>query len=196
MFTTSYKYLILIFIGLIVCVLSSCSNSDYTPKPRGFFRIDFPKREYTKYNADCPFEFEYPVYAKIVRDEFPGAEPCWLNIEFPQFKGTLHLSYKVINKNLRNFTEDSRTLAMRHTVKAEAINENPFITPNHIYGMMYDIEGNTASSIQFYLTDSTKNFLRVSLYFNVVPQSDSLAPVIDFVKKDITRMIDTFKWKE
>ncbi|HEY1061271.1 MAG TPA: gliding motility lipoprotein GldD, partial [Daejeonella sp.] len=64
-----------------------------------------------------------------------------------------------------------------------------------VYGIYYSIDGNTASSVQFFLTDSTKNYLRGALYFNEQPRLDSIQPVLDFVKKDIDQMIKTFKWR-
>ncbi len=190
---THFRNNLLFFIFL--SFFCACTN-EYTPKPRGFFRIDFPAKKYSDYNTGCPFVFQYPDYAIPVNDPDPGAEPCWINIEFPSFKATLHLSYKSLaNNKLRSLTEDSRTLAMKHTIKAEEINERPFVTRNGIFGLMYDIKGNTASSVQFYLTDTLHNFIRGSLYFNVTPNADSIAPVAEFINKDIDRFIDTFRWK-
>ena len=132
--------------------------------------------------------------------------PCWLNIEFPQFKGTLHLSYFNMTENnqlgnrnrLEKYLEDSRSLAYKHTIKAHSINEEKIERgKDHIHGIIYQIDGlNTASSIQFFLTDSTKHFVRGALYFNVAPRNDSLAPVISFVKSDIYHLIETFNWSE
>ena len=178
----------------LLAIFSSC-ETDYTPKPRGFFRIDFPPKSYRPYESNCPFRFEIPGYSSVEQDSFPGAQPCWLNIQFPSFRATLHLSYRRVEQNLRQLTEDSRTLAMKHSAKAEEISENPFFTPRHIFGLRYDIMGNAASPVQFYLTDSTQNFLRGSLYFNVTPEADSLAPVLSFIGKDINRFLQTFEWK-
>jgi len=61
----------------------------------------------------------------------------------------------------------------------------------------YNIKGaDAASTYQFYLTDSTSNFLRGALYFDLVPNNDSLSPVIDFLKADIEQMITSFRWKK
>jgi gliding motility-associated lipoprotein GldD len=65
----------------------------------------------------------------------------------------------------------------------------------HVYGMVYEIGGNAASSIQFHVTDSSQNFLRGALYFYAMPNADSLAPVISFVRSDIDHLLKTFKWK-
>ncbi len=183
---------------LIICILffiSSCKN-DYIPKPRGYFRIDFPEKEYQLFSSDCNYRFEYPTYAKIAKFEGPNAQPCWINIEFPSFKSKIHITYKKINHNLSSYFEDVRTIAYKHIIKADDIIETPVINENkRVYGMIYDIKGNTASSVNFYLTDSIQNFFSASLYFSVVPNKDSLAPVISFFKKDIEHLIETFEWK-
>jgi gliding motility-associated lipoprotein GldD len=137
-----------------------------------------------------------PVYSKIGNDKNYGAEPCWLNLNFPNFNGTLHLSYKAVNDNLKGYLEDTYTLASKHQVKSSGIEEQ-FISrgSNKVYGLIYEIKGNVASSFQFFITDSTHHFLRGALYFNAVPNSDSIAPVLEFIKKDIYQMIATFEWK-
>jgi gliding motility-associated lipoprotein GldD len=181
-------------LGLLVS-LFSCEGS-YTPKPRGYFRIQLPKKEYRLYTSDAPYTFEYPSYAIISKDTDRNTEPYWINIFYPKFKGQLHVSYKPLKNNLNKYIEDSRTLAYKHTVKADAIDEETIQTPNHVWGTMYLIEGNTASSTQFFITDSIHHFLRASLYFNIPPKSDSLAPVLQFIKKDLVHMIKTFRWKD
>ena len=178
-------------------LISSCNSDDEAtaPKPKGYFRIDFPKKSYIPYKSDCPFTFDYPVYASVVIDNRKGAEPCWLDINYPNYKSTLHLSYKQVKNNLGKFIEDSRTLATKHEIKASAIDEQIIVrNSDKVYGLLYNIEGNTASSLQFYLTDSTRHFLRGALYFNAVPNSDSIAPVLDFIRKDVNRMVQSFKW--
>lgn len=172
----------------------SCQDN-YTPKPRGYFRIDFPKKQYQQYQGECPFSFEFPVYAEVKKDASKNTQPCWINVEYGAFRAKLHLSYKEVTKdNLNSLIEDSRMLVYKHTVKADAINESVIKTKNNVSGIFYALEGSTASAVQFYLTDSTRNFIRGSLYFYTVPRPDSLAPVITFLKKDITHMIDTFRW--
>ena len=183
---------------LMVSLLSAGCTHDYAPKPRGYFRIVFPKKNYQQYNGGCPFTFTYPTYTFIEPDRKPGSKPCWLNVQFPQFKGTLHLSYDAITskKMFDELAEDAHKLAFKHTVKATAIDEGTIRNPVYkIYGIYYTIDGNAASSAQFYLTDSTKNYLRGALYFNTEPRLDSIQPVLDFVKKDVDVMIKSFRWK-
>ncbi len=181
---------------LLLMLLALACQRSYTPKPRGFLRIDFPAKEYVLFDSVCPYTFEYPSYGKIVPDTDYMTEPCWINIDFPDFDGIIHISYKEVNQNLNDFIEDSRALTYKHTIKADAIKETVYSNPElEVHGILYDIKGNAASSIQFYLTDSNEHFLRGSLYFNVQPDKDSLAPVISFFREDIIHLVESFAWK-
>jgi gliding motility-associated lipoprotein GldD len=192
------KNYLLCCLCILVCSFAACTNPGYSPKPRGYFQIKFPKKEYVSYTGGCPFSFEYPKYATIGADQERGAAPCWNNMSFPQFNARLHLTYyDVSSKNeYAGLVEDARTLAFKHTVKANAIDQQLINYPDRkVYGVYYAIEGNTASSVQFFLTDSAKHYFRGALYFNERPQYDSVAPVVKFIKKDIDQMISTFRWK-
>ena len=190
---------LLVFAALSINALFvSCANEDevYSPKPRGYFRIDMPQKEYALYNCDCPYEFDIPKYAVIAKDKHLNAEPCWVNIEFPQFKATIHMSYKKVENNIGTYLEDARAFAVKHQIKATGMNESVIIRDSSkVYGLLYDIEGNTASSLQFYLTDSTNHFLRGALYFKASPNTDSLKLVIDFIRQDVIQLITTTRWK-
>jgi gliding motility-associated lipoprotein GldD len=191
------KKVLLIFFFPIFILLASCGNND-VPKPRGYYRIDFPKKEYRSFDTTFPFTFEYPVYAKIFRDSSSLSEPYWINIAYFPYHAQLHLSYKPVRNNLNRFLEDARTLVNKHIPKANAISQREFMNADgKVYGLVYDIRGSdAASAYQFYLTDSVSNFVRGALYFDLVPNNDSLAPVIDFLKADIEHMITTFRWKK
>lgn len=190
-----------VFVSFICVCLSafiSCSEEAFfSPKPRGYPRIAFPEKKYRLYDSVCPYAFEIPAYARIAPDRHAGAEPCWLNVEFPRFRATVHLSYKKVENNLGKYLDDSHDFANRHQIKATGLEEIPILLDSsRVYGLMFDISGNTASNVQFYLTDSTRHFLRGALYFNTVPNIDSLRVVIDFLKEDILHMINTTQWKE
>jgi len=195
------KVSIIKILGVLVIAfaVSACNGGhDYSPKPRGYFRIIFPKKEYQNYESGCPITFTYPKYAYIEPDKTKGAKPCWLNMQFPDFKGTLHLSYEHINskKEFDELIEDAHKLSFKHTVKATSIDEGIIHYPDRkVYGIYYTIDGNAASSVQFYLTDSTKNYIRGALYFNTEPRLDSIQPVLTFVKQDVNLMIKSFRWK-
>lgn len=189
------KYIsILAFGGLF---FNACQQG-YTPKPTGYPRIDFPPKSYRLFDSICPFTFKYPAYARIVMDKSAGSGECWYDITIRQFKAKIHLTYKDVSdaKEFYKMSEDARTFAYKHTVKAEDIVDSPFVRrANRVSGIYYDIAGNTASAIQFYATDSTKHYLRGALYFDTRPNKDSLAPVIRFLHTDIDTLIRSLKWK-
>ena len=172
-------------------------NETYTPKPRGYYRINLPKKNYHLFDSLFPYKFEYPDYCKIEIDTLPQAQPYWINLHFGAMKGTLHISYKKLKENFGQCTEDARTLVYKHTVKADDIQEKRIEYPDkQVFGIGYEISGNAASSYQFFLSDSSKNFLRGALYFNSTPNIDSIEPVLKFVKEDIDHFIKTFEWKD
>jgi gliding motility-associated lipoprotein GldD len=169
------------------------------PKPTGYFRIDLPKRSYVLFDngKDLPFSFEYPSYGKLSTESENIKEPGWLNIEFPFYKAKIYLTYKNINNNFEGLMEQTYKMNVKnHISKADAINEQVISNPeNKVFGILYDLKGNTASAVQFYVTDSIKHYLRGSLYFAAEPDADSLEPVINFFRGDIVNLIETLKWK-
>lgn len=185
-------------IVLFLFILTACDENS-VPKPRGYFRLEMPERNYLSFDTNFPYTFEYPTYSKISRDPYSLDEPYWININFPRFKGTLHISYKSVNDtNLIGFLEDSRKFVVKHISKASAIYDSLILDRERkVYGMIYEIQGSAvASPFQFFVTDSTDHFVRGALYFNVVPNNDSLLPVIQFLRDDIHHLLKTFQWKK
>ncbi len=192
------KYLkIVILICFVFSLITSCEDDDditFSPKPRGFHRISFPEKKYHPFTSNCNYTFEVPNYSVLKAKS--GKDSCWYDVMFPAYKATVHLSYKSISNNLSKYIEDSRDFAIRHQIKATGLNESVVYRDTaKVYGLLYDIAGNTASSVQFYVTDSTHHFLRGALYFNVPPNVDSMQLVIDYLRKDIIHLIKTTKWK-
>jgi gliding motility-associated lipoprotein GldD len=210
------RYLLLF--ELLLLALLSC-NSNYTPKPKGYFNITFPQHQYQLFNqTGYPYTFEYPVYANIVKDsayfDTDPDNPYWINIDYPSFNAKIYLSYKTIGgkslykvktetgfkdsssvntfDNLRN---DAYKITFKHTTKASSIEDSAFITPQGIGGIFFQVGGNAATGKQFFVTDTIKHFLRGALYFNDTPNEDSLSIVYDFIGKDMQYMINTLKWK-
>ena len=189
----------IIFVLLIaVGMMASCNTSPYTPKPRGYFRIDLPEKQYVLLDTTFPYSFEYPTYATVNPDLHSPNEKYWINLDFKPFNATLLLSYKKVNGNLISYLEDAHTLVTKHIPKADAIYDSLIVDrQRNVFGLTYEIEGSGAASpYQFFLTDSTTHFLRGALYFNTVPNNDSLQPVIDFIQKDIEHLVGTLQWKK
>ena len=183
-------------ISIIYLLLAYSCKEEYIPKPRGYFRIDFPEKTYTQLDsAALPYRFEIPRYSSIEADKGRITEPYWVNLEIPKHRAEVHISYKKVNNNLLELTEDSRNLAYKHSIKADAINERIYVNPQKkVFGTIYLIDGNAASPLQFYLTDSTTHFLRGALYFREVPNIDSIRPVIEFLTPDVIHLIETTEW--
>lgn len=144
-----------------------------------------------------PYNFQVPSYSIPGNDPVNPNQHDWITIEVPANHAQIHLSYKKINNDLGAFIEESRSLAYKHTQKASSIEEQIFINPvKRVYGTIYNIKGNAASPMQFYLTDSVKHFLRGSLYIREIPNIDSLHPVINFLNQDVLHLIKTTEWKD
>ena len=184
-----------VFGGLL---LFSCEDQERPlPKPKGYFRIDLPQKEYVKIDTLQRYAFEVPDYALLTNDPYAPEQKNWVNVEMPRFKASIHLTHKDVNGNLREYLEDVHTMLTKHLQKANGMNDSLIVnSEHHVYGMMIEMDGKgVAVPLQFYLTDSTANFVRGALYFNFVPNNDSMQPVIDYIRQDIDRMIETFEWK-
>ena len=190
-------FLLLLVNCILLTVFVSCDDKTYQPKPKGYFRIDLPEKEYVSLDSMKYYSFEHPVYSKITPDYLSPEEKEWVNVEFPSFKGTIHISYKNVDNNIEKYLEDSYYMMTKHISRAMEIRDSVVANPERkVYGLVYFLEGEgVASPLQFYLTDSVNHFLRGSLYFNVKTINDSLAPVIDFITDDIRHLIETVKWK-
>ena len=188
--------IISLILGLTI-LLVSCSEN-YTPLPRGYFRIDLPEHTYRLSDTTFPYYFEYPEYAELQNSPHNPDSMYWVNVIYPQFKATVYLSYKSIDGNLITYLEDAYTLVSKHIPKADAINDSLIVdNDRNIFGLTYKIEGSGAASpYQFFVTDSASHFLRGALYFDIVPNNDSLEPVIDFITDDIEHLINTLEWKK
>jgi gliding motility-associated lipoprotein GldD len=208
------------FIIICSCVFFVACNSPYVSKKRGYYTIDLPRRQYQQFNQPgFPYSFEYPVYATVMQDttyfDNNPENSYWRNIDFPQFHARIFLSYKEIGGKAMykikqpngqykdsfavnvfdKMVADAFTLTNKNNVVSNSINDSLIHTPNGINGVFFKVGGNAATAKQFFLSDTTKNFIRGALYFDVTPNADSLKPVQDFLQVDMEHMINTFKWK-
>lgn len=187
---------------LLICMLlAACAQPDYVPKPHAYPRIDFPAKNYRLFDsAGSAYTFEMPLYAAMQKDTSGvyTAKPGWFNMRFIPFDATLHITYHKFSNwaQYDSLINDTRKLVNKHIQRAEDITENPVYNPDRkLYGMIFDIQGNTATNFNFYLTDSNRHFFRGALYFNKQTNPDSIAPVYDFMRKDLAHLIETFAWK-
>lgn len=189
------KLISLIF--LIIISLSACKEAP-TPKPHGYLRIDMPEHSYKAIGETLPFTFEQAQIAQLerVRSSVKHRKDVqWYNLHYKKYNAKIHLSYIPVTNNLDSLHEESHEFVFEHTIKADAIDEMLINKPQEkVFGLLYDLQGNTASNMEFYVSDSTSHFLRGALYFETTPNIDSLAPIVDFIKKDIIHLINTLEW--
>lgn len=179
-------------------LLTACSE-DYLPKPKGYNRIDLPQHDYQVLTEDHPYAFEYSKSAVIKKDVSYIAEPHWIDVYYPDFKAYIQLTYKKINGKTKAFDEhidDSHKLAGKHNIKAYSIEEGQVRTPKGYNATIFELEGEVPSQFQFYITDSTRHFLRGAIYFQTATKNDSLAPVIEYMKYDAMHLVNTLDWKK
>lgn len=206
---------------IFVLFLFAGCNSVYTSKKKGYFNIDLPGHSYKSYDqADFPYSFEYPSYAIPVKDstyfDSTPENDYWVNIDFPQFEARIFLSYKIIGgksvykiKNadgtykdsiginqFDKMVNDAFNLTNKNEAVATSIKDSVFRTKNNVSGVFFKVGGNAATATQFFLSDTTRHFLRGALYFSATPNADSIRPVQQFLEEDIKHLINTFKWKE
>lgn len=185
------EYLFLVFCFLFF----SCR--DYTPKPKGYARIDRTKTEMKEFKH-FDFSFLYPDDAKIEEVKKDVKNEFWFNLSYPAYNATLYCTYISIDKNkLPSMIEDSYQLAYSHALKADGIEQTVFNDSiEYKIGVIYDIKGAVAVPFQFYVTDDHSHFLRGSLYFNDLVKADSIAPVVTFLRQDIEGIIQSLKWND
>jgi gliding motility-associated lipoprotein GldD len=184
----------------LVCILflASCER-EYLPKPLGYNRLELPEAAYQLLPDTLPYRFEYSKYAKLIDDSSAINERYWIELYYPLLKSNVHITYKPLRndqKLLKEFLDDAYRLTSKHQIKAYAINEAITRTPNGKTAVIAELEGEVPSQFQFTMTDSINHFLRGALYFNTKVQNDSLAPAIEYMKKDIMHMINTLEWKK
>lgn len=184
------------FVFSFFLIFTSCGKTSI-PRPYGYFRVDLPPHSYSQFDsAALPYSFDLSEFAQVNGRSQKG-ESYWIDINYPALNASVYCSYKPVHGNLYDLLEDTRKIVYKHTVRADAIDDNIFINrPQKVYGIFYDLEGNTASQAQFILTDSTQHFFRAALYFDNVPNKDSIAPMAEYVKQDMKRMMESFKWKK
>lgn len=182
--------------AFLMLALSACDR-EYLPKPLGYNRLELPEHEYHALPDTLPYTFEYSRHAKLLRDTSTIRERFWIEIYYPVMKSNIHITYKALHndrKLLKEYLDDAYTLIAKHQIKAYAINEAITLTPSGKTAVMAELEGEVPSQFQFTITDSTDNFLRGALYFNTKVQNDSLAPAIEYMKKDMMHLINTLEW--
>jgi gliding motility-associated lipoprotein GldD len=192
--------LLLVVVNLLACRTKRADEApSFTPKPKGYPRLDIPKHSYKPLGEDHPYSFEVSKEAIVKKDTFPDAEAHWIFLHYPQYDADIQLTYKPLNGNvskLQALIKDAHNLTFKHNVKAYGIQEKVYTAPNGTKANILDLEGEVPSQVQFYTTDSSQHYLRGALYFKTAMANDSLQPAITHLREDIVHLINTLKWKK
>jgi len=192
---------VVFFLFIFSSILISCSNSEeneYVPRPKGYNQIILPKAKYQSLKGDYPYSFDISTYAKVLPDTVSWAEPYWIYIYYPKWKAFIQITYKDLTKSNNKLTyliDDAYKLAFKHQGKASHIQDYVLTTKSGKKAGVFELEGEVATSLQFYVSDSTNHYLRGAVYVRTATENDSLAPIIQFLKKDAIHLIETLRWK-
>jgi gliding motility-associated lipoprotein GldD len=191
------SFLIIVLLALTI----ACGNKStvYYPKPKGFERIDLPKQGYQMLKGNYPYTFEYSKAAVITPDKTKDAEPYWILVEYPTLNAKIQFTYKPLEGDLTKLDKhvaDAYKLASKHQVRATAQREQVVQLKNGKKVVIIEIDGEVPSHFQFYATDTSKHFLRGAVYLNAATMNDSLQPVVDYLKADSRRILETLKWNK
>jgi len=170
--------------------MNSCKE-EVLPKPKAQLRLEYPSPTYTPINTGCPYVFDASDETKVKLND-----KCWVNIDYAKLKASINMTYRPVDNNLKELFLEAEKLTFNHTIKADGISSIPYANKEHkVYGSIFEVSGNAASPIQFHVTDSSSHFITGAVYFNVQPNYDSIKPAINYLQKDIIRMIESLQWK-
>lgn len=184
------KILYSLFSIIFTLLIISCDDT-VLPKPKAYLSLEYPNKEYKKLEVTRPYSFDVLESATIIDEK-----NNWLKITYPNLKGSIDITYRPVENNLKELLTEAEKLVFKHAVKADQIVPKDFINPKkRVFGSLYEITGNAASHLQFHITDSTNNFIKGSLYFYVKPNYDSILPAVAYIKKDVLKLVETLEWK-
>lgn len=188
----------LILICLSASLLLACKNDNPIPKPPTYLRTELPDHSYRVVSIECPYELKLAELYNYKPCVFEKSNFCMQQIDLGPLNGSLFLYYIHIPSKdslpaIINYANDK---VDEHKIKADKIDFIQFIDKEkRVYGTLFELKGNVATNFQFYLTDSTNNFVRGEVLLNCRPNYDSLRPSLAYLKVDILEMLENFKWK-
>ena len=194
-YTINLKTIIALSLCSSAIFFVSCNKNEDVAKPLGEIRLEYPTQTYVQFTENAPYTFQYSNFGKIVK----GKQPNWYVVSYPKMKATIYLTYFPINspQDLIIKIKESERFVQDQTVKASFISPQEFSFPKkRVFGTLYELGGESAINMQFHATDSSKNFITGSVYFKTQPKPDSLAPAVDYIKKDVKKLLETLEWKK
>lgn len=179
-----------ILVALLFGLSATSCEEIVLPKPKAMLRLEYPRPMVTELETDN-FKFEYNQWAK-----FKNRNSTSLQLEYPEMKASIFITYKEIQGDLDQLIRDAERLSYEHAAKADGIRPRIFENSlEKVYGTFFEVSGDAASQAQFYVTDSTKHFVTGSLYFATRPNYDSIYPAAAYLQQDIAHIMESLRWK-
>jgi gliding motility-associated lipoprotein GldD len=152
-----------------------------------------PRHEYQRLEQGYPYQLDFSTHSRVEADSFNLDEKEWINLNYKEFGAKVHLTYKKIDQStdFKTLSNDAFNLTAKHQIKAYGIEEAILLTPNGYVAVVAELSGEVPTQFQFFVTDSTSNFLRGAVYFNSALKNDSLAPIIEYIKLDMAHLINS-----
>jgi len=184
--------LVLLAVGFYSC------ESNWLPKPPGYNRIELPRHEYQRLEQGYPYQLDFSTHSRVEADSFNLGEKEWINLNYKEFGAKVHLTYKKIDQStdFKTLSNDAFNLTAKHQIKAYGIGEAILLTPIGYVAVVAELSGEVPTQFQFFVTDSTSNFLRGAVYFNSALKNDSLAPIIEYIKIDMAHLINSVNFEK
>lgn len=183
---------------LLAIVLYACSNDTPIPKPPTYLKTELPDHTYRMVSNDCPYELKLAEIYNYKPCIFEKSNFCIQQIDLGPLNGSLFLYYISIPSKdslpaIINYANDK---VDDHKIKADKIDFTQLIDRDkRVFGTFFELKGNVATNFQFYLTDSTNNFVRGEVLLNCRPNYDSLRPSLEYLKQDLLELVNNFKWR-
>ena len=184
-------------LAFLVLLCLAC-ESNWLPKPPGYNRIELPRHEYQRLEKGYPYQLDFSTHSRVEADSFNLDEKEWINLNYKEFGAKVHLTYKKIDQStdFKTLSNDAFNLTAKHQIKAYGIEEAILLTPNGYVAVVAELSGEVPTQFQFFVTDSTANFLRGAVYFNSALKNDSLAPIIEYIKLDMAHLINSVNFEK
>ena len=174
-------------------IFCSCVENNL-PKQRAFLRIEFKEPYYSIYEEiDTPFNFYYNSNSTDL-DQIGNNQFLF---DYSDINLSLNLSFHNIKSShdLEKKLGDFSLILDTHTKKSNGVILREYDNDNRrIFGKLYEIKGDVASPVQFYLTDSLSNFINGSVNLKFKSNYDSIFPSIQYVKNDILVLFESINW--
>ena len=185
------KKIQLLIISILVLVGYQSCKEDVLPKPKAQLRLEYNDPRYVLMETECPYTFEKSIISKAKINN-----RCWINLEYPELRASINMTYRPIQNNLNELLQEAEKLTFNHSIKADGISSRPYLNKEHkVYGSIFEVSGNAASPLQFHVTDSSSHFITGAVYFDVQPNYVSIRPAVQYIENDIVRMIESLQWK-